>query len=319
VGSKSHHGEYMHTIFLSHISEEAELANALKGWIESTFAGQCKVFVSSSPDDLPPGRKWLDQIDTALEMSEALLVLCSPLSINRPWINFETGCAWVKKVPIFPICHSGKKVDQLPQPLAQFQALELSNGNFSRQLIAGLARHFQISHIPRISHDQMTKELQAAESALSTLYLNDRASAQSEKVVSASSASLPNRSVNTATETPSSESSPTYRLTITTGIGENGLPEDSREVVSFSDKMICFFIKWFHLVPHKDYQFIWYIFDGAGEMIHVGEFLITPRDRTWDSWHWYSLSKNVDKPGRWTFIGYLEGQKIIERQVDLEP
>ena len=56
----------MHNLFLSHITEEAELAKVVKDWIESTFAHQCKVFVSSSESDLLLGMNWLDQVDSAL-------------------------------------------------------------------------------------------------------------------------------------------------------------------------------------------------------------------------------------------------------------
>ena len=51
---------------------------------------------------MPAGSKWLEEIDQALAAAVVLLVLCSPASLRRPWINFETGCGWIKRVP----CHS---------------------------------------------------------------------------------------------------------------------------------------------------------------------------------------------------------------------
>src|ERR1044072_1906616 len=110
----------MNKIFLSHISEEAPLAKVLKEWIESTFAGQCEVFVSSDKSSNPPGSRWLDLIDSALTDSKAFIVLCSPSSLRRPWINFETGCGWIKRVPVIPLCHSGQKSGQLPMPISLF-------------------------------------------------------------------------------------------------------------------------------------------------------------------------------------------------------
>ncbi|HYR02507.1 MAG TPA: toll/interleukin-1 receptor domain-containing protein, partial [Syntrophobacteria bacterium] len=83
-------------VFISHISEEAPLAHVLKDWIESSFAGQCDVFVSSDKDDIPAGSKWLEEIESALGSASALIVLCSPSSLSRPWISFETGCGWIK-------------------------------------------------------------------------------------------------------------------------------------------------------------------------------------------------------------------------------
>ena len=50
-------------IFMSHITEEAPIAEVLKDWIESSFLGQCEVFVSSDRDSMPAGSKWLEEID----------------------------------------------------------------------------------------------------------------------------------------------------------------------------------------------------------------------------------------------------------------
>ncbi|MDZ7662950.1 toll/interleukin-1 receptor domain-containing protein [Thiohalophilus sp.] len=93
-------------IFISHISSEAPLAKILKEWIESTFSGGVRVFVSSDSDDIPAGSKWLDKISQALSESKILILLCSSASVIKPWINFEAGAGWAKNVPIMPVCHS---------------------------------------------------------------------------------------------------------------------------------------------------------------------------------------------------------------------
>jgi hypothetical protein len=151
-------------LFISHISEESNLALVLKEWIESSFAGQCEVFVSSDKDDIPAGAKWLDEIDKALENAIAFVVLCSPASLARPWINFETGCGWIKRVPIVPVCHSGQSKSALPPPISMFQAIEVEDEKFISDLLTGLAKHFGISKIPRIDQDSMRQELIAAAS-----------------------------------------------------------------------------------------------------------------------------------------------------------
>lgn len=125
----------MSKIFLSHISEEAPIAIVLKDWIESSFAGQCEVFVSSDKSSNPPGSRWLDLVDTALSDSKAFIVLCSPNSLHRPWINFETGCGWIKRVPIIPICHSGQEAGNLPMPISLFQGVELESSDFIEVLL----------------------------------------------------------------------------------------------------------------------------------------------------------------------------------------
>jgi hypothetical protein len=68
--------------------------------------------------------------------------------VSRPWVNFECGCAWTKRVPIIPICHSGLRKADLPQPLSQFQSLELDQPEFSALLLSGLARTLGLTPPP---------------------------------------------------------------------------------------------------------------------------------------------------------------------------
>src|SRR6266849_11039070 len=128
-------------VFISHIHEEAPIAQVLKASIESCFpSGRCNVFESSDSQDVAAGDKWLDKIKEALNSVDVLLVLCSRSSVHRPWINFEAGCVWWLKdrASVIPICHSGQTKDRLPTPLSEFQALEISDPNFVRNLIIGI-------------------------------------------------------------------------------------------------------------------------------------------------------------------------------------
>jgi hypothetical protein len=146
-------------IFISHISHEAQLAVLLKKWIESTFTNQCEVFVSSDKECLPAGSKWLQIIEDALNSSAALLVLCSPHSLQKPWVNFETGCGWMKKVPIIPICHSGQKKGNLPFPISEFQALQIEDADFAHNLFTSLTQFLHLSNLSSIDYDMMTYEI----------------------------------------------------------------------------------------------------------------------------------------------------------------
>lgn len=156
-------------IFLTHIGEEAGLAAVLKRWIEDTFSGKCEVFVSSDSDDIVPGDKWLNELDQALTDAGLFLVLCSPRSVRRPWVNFETGCGWIKRVPIIPICHSGQAKGELPLPLSTFQGIESSQSNFAKELLNAIAKQGSISKVPPIDFVQMMKEIRDAEQARITI------------------------------------------------------------------------------------------------------------------------------------------------------
>jgi hypothetical protein len=109
-------------VFVSHIAEEAELAIAIQSSIKRDFLNLINVFVSSDRSSM--GNKWLNDLSGALERTELMLVLCSPFSVGRPWINFEAGAGWVREIPIIPVCHTGLKPSSLPVPLNLLNGIE---------------------------------------------------------------------------------------------------------------------------------------------------------------------------------------------------
>jgi hypothetical protein len=157
----------MSNIFISHIAEEKALALIIKKWVETSFLGQYDVFVSSDIRDLPAGKKWLSEIDKALHDSIVFLVLCSSKSISRPWVNFESGCAFMRGVDVIPLCHSGVTKGNLPSPLSIFQALEIDSPSFVMDFLSSLAKCLNISTIPIIDQKEMVKEITKAISEIS--------------------------------------------------------------------------------------------------------------------------------------------------------
>ncbi len=109
-------------VFISHISEEKEIAVALKNLVESSFLDMIDVFVSSDPTSLKMGRQWLNEIEQALRVCAIEIILASPESVKRPWINFEGGSGWIRGIHVIPLCHSGMTPGKLPQPLAALQS-----------------------------------------------------------------------------------------------------------------------------------------------------------------------------------------------------
>lgn len=126
-------------VFLSHIHEEAELAGLVKDLIETAFLSLTEVFVSSDPGSIPYGQKWLDEITTNLKACSVELILCSPESIKRPWINFEIGGGWVRGIPVIPLCHSGLERSKLPVPLSLLQAANTTDRQDMNHALATIA------------------------------------------------------------------------------------------------------------------------------------------------------------------------------------
>ncbi|MBP9152935.1 MAG: toll/interleukin-1 receptor domain-containing protein [Flavobacteriales bacterium] len=109
-------------IFISHINEEKEVALQLKELMRASFLGMIDVFVSADYASVSLGRKWLDEITNSLKTCSVEVVICSPVSIERQWINFEAGAGWVRDIPVIPLCHSGMEPAELPIPLKLLQA-----------------------------------------------------------------------------------------------------------------------------------------------------------------------------------------------------
>jgi TIR domain len=76
-------------VFISHITEEKDLAALLKERIDEDFLGKVECFVSSDTESILAGENWLISVEEALRDASVEIVLCSPASVKRPWINFE--------------------------------------------------------------------------------------------------------------------------------------------------------------------------------------------------------------------------------------
>jgi hypothetical protein len=144
------------SLFISHISEEAEFAALLKRMIQHDFLGLAKCFTSSDIGGIGAGENWLAAIEGAMAEAKAVIVLCSKASVHRPWVQFEVGAAWVRKVPVIPVCHSGMKATELEMPLSLRQGVELSAGrgiallsDSIARLYDGVARVLEMERVPQ--------------------------------------------------------------------------------------------------------------------------------------------------------------------------
>ena len=108
-------------IFISHITEEKDLAINFKNYLIQKFQSSIEVFVSSDMESIGLGNEWFSTIKSNLANCDLMIILCSSNSINRPWINFEAGCGSIRNIPVIPICHSGFTPDKLPYPLKVLQ------------------------------------------------------------------------------------------------------------------------------------------------------------------------------------------------------
>jgi len=152
-------------LFVSHISDEAEMARLLHRQLEEDFIGQVKFFTSSDVGSISAGEEWLTAIHEALEESAAVLVLCSKVSVTRPWVQFELGSAWMKGTRIIPVCHSGMEPRDLPMPLAQLQSVQLGTQVGLDRLYQAVVEVLEWPKVPQPKdQDRFLADVQALES-----------------------------------------------------------------------------------------------------------------------------------------------------------
>ncbi|MDE4910366.1 toll/interleukin-1 receptor domain-containing protein [Methylobacterium sp. 092160098-2] len=157
------------TIFLSHITEEKELATLFQEAIENEFSGFVKVFVSSDGLSIPAGTNFLQKIEEGLIDCIGAAYLISPISVKRPWINFELGAVWIRnaiaqrsgaaEIPVLPICHSNMGFRNLPQPIGNLNAIIASQPSQLRFAFTSLQRAVGGRGSLRTNFDQLALDI----------------------------------------------------------------------------------------------------------------------------------------------------------------
>ncbi len=129
--------------FLSHAAFDAEIASFLKSELEARVTG-LSIFRSSDPTDLPPGVRWPAEIQKALGDAPAFLLLATSRSLARPWVWFESGTVWFRKIPIIPLCLGQIRKTNLPTPLSELQALNLDEPSDLSVLLESLGKGINV-------------------------------------------------------------------------------------------------------------------------------------------------------------------------------
>ncbi len=125
-------------LFLSHAAVDEEIAIRLKVALASAFPG-LDVFVSSDPEDLPPGNPWVETVLANLREAFAIWVLTSERGLSRKWVWFESGAGWAKRNEFIPCCVGTIRKGQLPAPYSQYMAVNIDEEQDLRATFEKLA------------------------------------------------------------------------------------------------------------------------------------------------------------------------------------
>jgi hypothetical protein len=148
------------SVFVSHVNEDRAVAAWLQEQLRLDFLDEIDVFVSSERDG-HAGDNWLATIDEALHSCGVLVALCSPVSVHRPWVNFELGAAWILRKRIVPVCHAGLTPEDLKIPLSLLQGVTLTQPEGIESLYGTLARQLGFQRTPRRDFAQLAADVPA--------------------------------------------------------------------------------------------------------------------------------------------------------------
>lgn len=126
-------------IFISYIHEEETVAKGVQKFLETLLPSQTDVFLSSDRWKIYAGEIWLDRIRRELGEAKVVILMLSSLSVERPWVNFEAGAAWLTEKAIIPVCFGGMDKGRLPKPYSSIQALNIVDE--SDYLVSSVCHH----------------------------------------------------------------------------------------------------------------------------------------------------------------------------------
>lgn len=139
------------------------IGNIIKKNIKELLLSSVDVFVSSDDQSITLGNKWLETVSNDLEKCILIIVLCSQESIKKPWINFECGAGWSRKIPIIPICHSNITVANLPIPLNLLQGFDIQKQGKLTELIFRIAKEINIDTSKKVDELSILQEIKEFE------------------------------------------------------------------------------------------------------------------------------------------------------------
>jgi hypothetical protein len=152
------------TVFISHIGGERAVALRLQTLIQTAFTNRFPVFVSSDPISLGGGEEWYHYILENLAKAKVVLVLLSPDSAEKQWINFEAGFGRGQKSRVIPILFRGLSFDTLQYPLKGLQGYQLHQ---LREILREISRRMGVP-VGSVDLDVASEEIQQIQTDLPT-------------------------------------------------------------------------------------------------------------------------------------------------------
>jgi len=119
-------------IFISHAVANKNIARYLADTLEAS-SEDVTTFLASRPGDIRADENWLVGIERALQQADIYIILLTPESVLRPWVNFEAGSAWFFQRQLIFVRIQALSTDRIPLPIKSRQIYALDD---KEQLLA---------------------------------------------------------------------------------------------------------------------------------------------------------------------------------------
>ena len=144
-------------IFISHATANARLARTLAEAFEHFGA---TTFLASRAGDIRAGEDWLRGIERALQEADAYIVLLTPESTLRPWVNFEAGAAWFSDKQLLFLRVQALAAGDIPLPISSRQVYALDDVLYHLYVVQAVSRGISDGEAGRtIPHEQVAADL----------------------------------------------------------------------------------------------------------------------------------------------------------------
>lgn len=127
-------------VFISHSSEDSELASQLVDLLRSSFSLSAPQIRCTSLDGyrLPAGANTDEQLREEALGARAFVAILSPFSLASHYVLFELGARWGAKRPFVPLLAPGMGYQALRGPLRGLNALNCEGAGQLHQLVSEL-------------------------------------------------------------------------------------------------------------------------------------------------------------------------------------
>src|SRR5438093_9302395 len=88
-------------VFVSHSGPDTWVARQIDREIKTNC--QCEAFLDEAA--IQVGADFEEEILSALQKADELLVLMTPWALDRPYVWAELGAAWLRRIPIVVVLH----------------------------------------------------------------------------------------------------------------------------------------------------------------------------------------------------------------------